>query len=357
MIRVLIVEDSAVVRELLAHVLGSDPDIRVVGAARDGQEALSAVEEKKPDVITMDINMPGMNGFEVTRRIMETRPTPIVVVSAIGDSEQVGMSFRAMESGAVAVLAKPHGGFSPEAAAESRELIRTVKLMSEVKVVKRWPQKAPLSPAVTQAPADNGLPRRKFEAVLIGASTGGPLPIRSILSSLPRRFPAAVLLVQHIAAGFGPGLVEWLAGSSRIPVQAGVDGERVEPGRAYVAPDGFHMGVREGPYIQLSTSEPENGLRPAVSYLFRSAEAVFGRKAIGILLSGMGRDGARELKSLRDAGAVTFVQDRESCAVFGMPGEAVRLGAAAHTLPPEKIAEAVASLACGSAGEEKICHE
>ena len=354
---VLIVDDSAVYREFLAHLLASDQQIEIVGAVHDGAAAFEAVSALRPDVITMDINMPGMNGYEVTRKIMESTPTPIVIVSAAEDAGEVEMSFRAMESGAVSVVPKPRGGDSPDSEAQSRELILMVKLMAEVKVVRRWSRRqgAPIAPTGTPAslgpaesqlrstPGSNGT-RGGADAILIGASTGGPLPIRTILSALPPAFPAAVLVVQHISAGFGAGFAEWLAGASRLPVQLAVDGEPVTPGRVYVAPDQAHMGVRDGPRIRLGHGEPENGLRPSVSHLFRSAARVYGKRAVGVLLSGMGRDGAEELKSLRDIGAVTFAQDSESCVVFGMPGEAVRLGGASYIMPPEAIATAIVSL-------------
>jgi two-component system chemotaxis response regulator CheB len=357
-IRVLIVDDSAVYREFLSHLLGSDPQIEIAGAVRDGASAFEAVAALRPDVITMDINLPGINGYDVTRRIMESSPTPIVVVSAADNAGDVEMSFRAMESGAVAVVSKPRGGDSPGSAAQSRELIQMVKLMAEVKVVRRWSRKpgppivAPVAQAALGPHVTPPRPRPRplgasagCEAILIGASTGGPLPIRTILSALPPEFHAAVLVVQHIAAGFGAGFAEWLAGASRLPVHIPVEGELVAPGHVYIAPDEAHMGVGEGPRIRLGHGEPENGLRPSVSHLFRSATRVYGKRAVGILLSGMGRDGAEELKGLRDMGAVTFAQDQESCVVFGMPGEAVRLGGAQYTMTPEAIAAAVVSLA------------
>jgi two-component system chemotaxis response regulator CheB len=346
-IRVLIVDDSAVYREFLTHLLGSDPQIEVAAAVRDGAAALEAVIALRPHVITMDVNMPGMNGYDVTRRIMETHPTPIIVVSASDDAGEVEMSFKAMESGAVAVISKLRGGDSLDALAQSHELIQMVKLMSEVRVIKRWarrqtPSCEPFSqspgPQVSGAPAGIG-------AILIGASTGGPVPIRTIISSLPPGFAAAVLVVQHIAVGFGRGFVEWLSEISRLPVHVAEDGELVVVGHVYVAPDDAHLGVREGPRVRLSHDEPENGLRPAVSHLFRSAARVYGRRVVGVLLSGMGKDGAEELKALRDLGAVTFAQSSESCVVFGMPGEAVRLGGATYTLSPEAIASAIVTMA------------
>jgi two-component system chemotaxis response regulator CheB len=342
----MIVDDSAVYREFLSHVLSSDPGIEVAASVKDGAAAFDAVSAFRPDVITMDVNMPGMNGYDVTRRIMETSPTPIIVVSAADDAGQVGMSFKAMESGAVAVIPKVRGGSSPEAVAQAAELIQMVKLMAEVKVVKRWVKKAAVDSESKIPPTkpSDATGSEAIAAILIGASTGGPLPIRTILSALPTDLPSAVLIVQHIAAGFGRGFAEWLAETSRLPVHVAEDGELVVAGHVYVAPDEAHMGVREGQRIRLSHDEPENGLRPAVSYLFRSASRVYGKKAVGVLLSGMGRDGAEELRAMKDLGALTFAQDSESCVVFGMPGEAVKLGGACYTLPPEAIASTLVTV-------------
>jgi two-component system, chemotaxis family, protein-glutamate methylesterase/glutaminase len=348
-VRVLVVDDSAVCRDFLTHILSTDPKIEVVGSARDGASALEAVAALRPDVITMDIEMPGMNGYDVTRRIMESIPTPIIVVSAAENVREIGMSFRAIESGALAVVSKPYGGDSPESVKQAQDLILQIKLMAEVKVVRRWARKpeGPILAADTShAPrnsealdASNG-----SDAIFIGASTGGPLPIRTILSLLPADFPAPVFVVQHIAPGFGAGFAEWLSGASKLHVRIAVDGEPVQPKCVYIAPDGAHLGVEKGPRIRLGHGEPENGLRPSVDYLFRSAAQLYGKRAVGILLSGMGKDGALELKALKDVGAVTFAQDKETSVIFGMPGEAVRLEGASFVMPPEGIAAAVIDL-------------
>jgi two-component system chemotaxis response regulator CheB len=357
-VRVLVVDDSSVCREFLTHILGADPSIEVVGAACDGASALKATAALRPDVITMDIEMPGMNGFDATRRIMEFAPTPIIVVSSSTDASEQGMSFKAMESGALAVLPKPRGGDSSRSAEQARELILMIKLMAEVKVIKRWARSRKASPSA--AIALNAPPNRLLlgaaeapEAIFIGASTGGPLPLRTILSLLPRDFPAAILVVQHIAPGFGAGFTEWLAEACRLPVRIAADGERVLPGCVYIAPDGAHMGIEAGPRISLGRGDPVNGSRPSVSYLFRSAARTYGKGAVGIILSGMGKDGSEELKTMKDNGAVTFAQDEKSCVIFGMPGEAVRLGAASFTMAPERIAAAVIDLV-GKAGGARL---
>ncbi|MGC2521008.1 MAG: chemotaxis-specific protein-glutamate methyltransferase CheB [Burkholderiales bacterium] len=345
MIRVLVVEDSPVVREFLVHILSSDPGIRVVGTASNGEEAVEAVRLDRPDVITMDIHMPRLDGLEATRRIMETHPTPIVIVSGSEKSGEVATAFSAMDAGALAVLPRPRGIGHPAHDATAKELVQTVKLMSEVKVVRRWSRARRDAPA--PRPTEMGLASEpaKVRIVAIGASTGGPPALQTILAALPKDFPAPLLIVQHMAAGFIQGFVDWLAHSSSLPIHLATQGEFMLPGHIYVAPDGFQMKVGNGEKIVLTKDEPENGLRPSVSCLFRSLAEVYGCDAVAGLLTGMGRDGAEELRLLKEKGAVTFAQDKESSVVHGMPGEAIRLDAAMLVLPPEKIAAVLTNLA------------
>jgi two-component system chemotaxis response regulator CheB len=344
-IKVFIVEDSPVVRELLTYILSSDPDIKVIGTAGNGEEAVKAIRDKKPDIVTMDINMPKMDGFEATKIIMETTPTPIVIVSASWDPKEVEKTFRAIEVGALTAVRKPVGVTHPDYESQAKELIRTVKLMSEIKVIRRrskitLQKNIPAIPAVNEpAPVITDI-----KVVAIGASTGGPLAIETILSGLPKDFRAPLLIVQHIAQGFVQGFANWLANSCRFPVRIAKQHEFPLPGHAYIAPDDVHMGVDAGGRIVLVKSEPENGLRPSVSYLFRSVAEVFGKNIVGVLLTGMGRDGAYELKMIKDKGAMTIAQDKESSVVHGMPGEAIRLGAAMHVLAPSSIAAMLADL-------------
>jgi two-component system chemotaxis response regulator CheB len=221
--------------------------------------------------------------------------------------------------------------------------------MSEVRVVKRWPRARQSTTATVSAiPTQAGLNNApaKIKLVAIGASTGGPVVLQRILAGLPKDYPAPVLIVQHIAAGFVHGFADWLAQASGFAVEVATHNERLLPRRAYVAPDGFHMEVAEGgDRILLVRGEPENGLCPSVASLFRSVARVCGRAAIGILLTGMGRDGAHELGLMRARGAVTIAQDEESSVIHGMPGEAISMGAATHVLPPEGIAALLTRLA------------
>jgi len=343
-IRVLIVEDSPIVRELLLHILSSDPQLEVVGLASDGLEAMEMLGRVKPDVVTVDMSMPRMSGFDITRRLMETRPLPIVIISASWDPDEVATTFNAVEAGAVAVVAKPHGLRHADYAASAYRLVQTVKAMSEVKVVRRWSRSG--SSAAQPAPAgplSRGQTRpARVCVVAIGASTGGPLVLQTILAKLPKDFTVPVLIVQHIAAGFLPGLADWLGTTTGFQIRIAAQDDVLLPRHAYLAPDGSHLCVQGGK-ILLNSDDPDEGLRPSVAHLFGSVVLAYGSTAAGVLLTGMGRDGARELAIMRQKGAMTIAQDEESCVVFGMPGEAVRLGAAEYVLSPERIAAQLAS--------------
>lgn len=344
MIRVLIVEDMQVEQELLSYILCSDPQITVVGTANDGEEALCCMERLKPDVVTMDIHMPKLNGFDTTRRIMESSPLPIIIVSGSYNANDAHKSFHAIEAGALAIVRKPQGVGHPDHRNDAAELIKTVKMMSEVKVVRRWPR--PRKEADVPSPcmvAARDVPDR-IRIVAIGASTGGPAIIQEIFSALPKDLSVPILVVQHMALGFMENFVKWIGASTGFPSHIAINGEYPAPGHAYFAPDGLHMLAGRNDRIVLSTEAPENGLRPSVARLFRSVAETFGSGSAGVLLTGMGRDGADDLKLLRSKGAVTVAQDEESSIIFGMPGEAVRIGAASFILPPEKIAALIARL-------------
>jgi two-component system, chemotaxis family, protein-glutamate methylesterase/glutaminase len=340
-IGVLIVDDSAVVRANLARILASDPEIQVIGSVSGGKEAIAFVQRQRPDVITMAINMPDMDGFTATRRIMESIPVPIVIVSVAWDPSDQASTFKALEAGAVACLAKPPGIEHPDFQETSAQLVATVKKMSEVKMVRRWPKRAgEPSAAASHLPAI----QRRIGLVALGASTGGPPAIREFLAQLPAGFPVPILMVQHIVGGFSRGFVEWLNTSSPLPVYLAAHHETIWKGHVYVAPDDLQMGIEAGGRIVLSNAPPEHHLRPSASYLFRSVARTYGPAAVGVLLTGMGTDGAAELKLLKDAGGITFVQDKASSIVHGMPGEAIRLGASDYVLPPAGIATALAKM-------------
>lgn len=345
MIRILIAEDSAVQRHLLTYLLEEAGGFEVVGTARDGVEAVAQTEALRPDIVLMDCHMPRTDGIEATRLIMERCPTPIVMTSATVTATDAKFIFEAIRSGALAVVAKPIALDSPAGQRQLADALRILRLMSDVKVVGRRAGR-PGSPV--RAPEI--IPRREVSvpvrAVAIAGSTGAPGVIADILAGVGPGLPAPILIVQHIAKGFVAGFASWLAQKTGVQVYLAQQGMPLTPGAAFVAPDDAQMGVDSGQRIRLATDAPEeDGFRPAANYLFRSVAQTFGRNAIGVLLTGMGRDGASGLLQMRQAGGLTAVQDEASCAVFGMPGEAVQLGAAMNVLPPTEIAQLIVDCA------------
>ena len=351
-INVLVVDDSIVARLSLVQVLEFDPQIHVIKTVDDGEAALEFLQENRPDVIIMDVNLPGLDGFEATRRIMESRPVPVIICSNLTNPNDAATTFRMMESGAVACVEKPVGRAHADFEQIAAELRTTVKLMSEIRVVKRWartgstPIAAPASPAAEVRP-----PLHAVTCIGIGASTGGPPVLRTILSGLPKDFPVPILIVQHIAHGFLPGLVDWLNQTTGLRIHIASPGITPLPGHVYFAPDDLYLSLGISGQIVLTGVELEIGLQSTVTFLFRSLAKVHGQGAVGVLLTGMGKDGAAELKQMRDKGAVTIAQDRESSVVHGMPGEAIALGGATHVLPAANIADALLTLVGRSNGK------
>jgi len=345
MIKVLIVDDSVVAQKLMEFIFQQDPKITVIGTAQNGKEAILAVQDKKPDLVTMDINMPVMNGFEATRIIMETTPVPILIVTGNENIKEVATSFAAIEAGALTLMARPPGIHHPEFETSAKALCDAVKTYAEIKLVRRYHK--PIDQSVLN---ENLYGTRKIEPlqdqiklVAIGASTGGPIAIQTLLFGFGNNFPLPVVIVQHIARGFSLGFADWLRETTGFLIHVADEGENLLPGHAYIAPDGCQMGVNDCNQITLIHDHQENGLCPSVAYLFRSVRQVYKNRVIAILLTGMGRDGADELKRLKDCGAVTIAQDEESSVIFGMPEVAIRLGAATYILSPKQIVDTVYS--------------
>ena len=343
MIRLLLVEDSAVQRELLRYVLEDSGEFEVVGTAADGEAAVEQAALLKPEIILMDCHMPKLDGIGATRLIMESHPTPIVITSASSSPRDVELTFDAIKNGALAVVSKPRAIGSPTFERDTAHLIRTLCLMSEVKVVRRWARHAEGDAVKTSPPAPRN---RDLQAIGLVGSTGAPGIIEEILSGLRDGAQAPVLIVQHMAAGFVDGFALWLSARTGIDVQLAVDGQHARPGCAYIGPDGHHLGITPLGRLRLSDEAEDGGFRPSGNYLLRSLASVYGPGAMGIVLTGMGRDGAAGLFELQRAGGITVAQSEESCVVFGMPREAIRLCAAQHVLaPPEIIALIRASAA------------
>lgn len=340
-IRVLVVDDSFTAQLNLRRLLEADPNFQVVGTASTGEEAMNEVRRLTPDVVTMDIQMAQMDGIEATRAIMSSTPVPILIVSTYGSHPE--WSVKALAAGALSIMEKPPGPGAPEWERSGEELRSCVRQLSGVRVVRRWGLRAQNEgePASTVNSAYGG---RKFRVVAIGASTGGPAALQQLLSPLPANFRAPILIVQHIAGGFGPGLARWLGDEIKLPVSIAQTGERPLPGHVYLAPDHRHLELAADGTLNTTAAPPESGLRPAVSVLFRSVAKHAGPDAIGILLTGMGRDGAEELALMQNKGALTIAQDKDSSVVHGMPGEAIRLKAASMILSPPQMAQTLIRL-------------
>ena len=335
MIRVLVVEDSPTSRKLLIAILGGDPEIDVVGTAADGVDAVEQVAALRPDVITMDVGMPRMNGLEATKMIMNQQPTPIVLVSASFLAQDVAWSMTALAAGALTVVNKPSGPSAPDFEQVCRDLVETVKAMAQVKVVRRWPDRSAIQPP--PAPSRHA----RCHVVAIAASTGGPGALHRILGELPANFPVPILLVQHIAIGFAPGFVSWLDSISPLAVKLAAPGELLRPGTVYVAPDDQHLGVADRRTIRIVKEPPIGGFRPSATYLYESLGRSFGDGVLGVILTGMGRDGVDGLRSLRAAGGPVIAQDEASSVVYGMSGAAVAEGLATAILSLDLIAKQI----------------
>ncbi len=334
-ISVLIVDDSPVICNMLMNIVESSPEFTVVGVAHNGREAVEMNDMCQPDIITMDVHMPLMNGLEATRQIMSRRPVPIVIVTSSWKMDSDLAGIQAMAAGAVAVLEKPGGPLDPTFEEKCQQLLKTLALMAQVPMVRRKTHPCHRK----SKPASCSSPGRPPQVVVVGASTGGPQALQALVSHLPTDFPLPVLIVQHISSGFTAGLVEWMNQWSPLPVHLATHRSPLRSGHIYVAPENVHLGFASRYLIRLSDDSPIQGHRPSVTYLFQSAASTFEDQTIAVLLTGMGKDGAEAMAHLRRLGAVTFAQSKETCVVFGMPGEAVKLDAAQYVLSPEEIAK------------------
>jgi two-component system chemotaxis response regulator CheB len=337
MIRVLVVDDSATMREFLLAVLSSDPEIAVVGVAADGEEAVARTVALSPDLVTMDIRMPRLDGVSAIRAIMRDRPTPVVVLCSDSNDRTLNISFNALKAGAVDVVEKPRGVTGAEARAFAATFVATIKLMAEVKVVRQFlldsGEFAPLANEGAGGPA-----RAAIDAVAICSSTGGPVALEYILRHLPASFPAPVAVVQHITEGFLHGLVEWLDRSTPLSVRVAEDGERAEAGSVYFAPEDRHLELAPGSILRFADAPPVRSHRPSGEILFASVAETYGARGMGVMLTGMGEDGADGLDLLAGRGGVVIAQDESTSAIFGMPRAAIERGAATEVVALDRIA-------------------
>ncbi len=343
--RVLVIEDSSVVRALLEHVIGSDPRLVLVGSVGSGEEALERLGRVRPDVISLDIRLPGIDGFETTGRIMRAAPTPIVVVSGSVEDADLQIAMRALEAGALAVVEKPVGTTRAEYQAVSRHICDALVAMSEVRVVRQKTDRAGVRPAPPRAAAtqsEGSPPVRPVGIVALVASTGGPAALARVITDLGE-VAVPVAVVQHITPSFVAGFAVWLGEVTGRPVALARGGERPAPGHIYVAPADTHLAIEAD---RFSTPDGPSELRhrPSGDILLSSVAASYGGRAIAAVLTGMGSDGADGLGRVRAAGGYTIAQDQASAVVYGMPRAAVERGAAIDVLPLDAIGGRIRTL-------------
>ncbi len=349
-IKVLVVDDSAVVRQVMGEILGREPDIRVIGAASDPLFALERMRREWPDVITLDVEMPRMDGVTFLRKIMAERPTPTVICSSLAQAG-AETTMQALAAGAVSIIAKPTLGLKDFLRDASNDVVAAVRAAAASKVRNLSPRPAARPAQAGPAAEPLAMAKTTESIVAIGTSTGGTQALEAVLAALPRVAPG-IVVVQHMPEKFTASFAERLNGLCEIDVFEARDGQRVVPGRALIAPGGKHMMLRRSGaqyHVEVVDGPVVNRHRPSVDVLFRSVAKHAGRNALGVIMTGMGDDGARGLKEMHDAGARTIAQDEETCVVYGMPKEAVKLGAADRVMPLQHIAGALMN---GSAGAD-----
>ncbi len=343
-IRVLIVEDSLVVRELLKHIIGSDARFDVVAAVESAEEGLALLDVVEPDIISLDIRLPGMNGLDATLQIMARRPTPIVVVAANVDDDELNIAMNALRAGALAVVEKPVGVTNAAFESMARHLCTQLAIMSQVKVVRQGIDRG--LRFGTAAPPVSARPAKGYSMMGIVSSTGGPQALVQLLGSMGSGFPLPVLLVQHITSSFLEGFVSWLSGVTPFDVRIAQEGETPEAGRVYVPPPDRHMALQGG-RLAILDSPPLHSQKPSGSILLASMAKDVGRRGIGVILTGMGSDGADGMAEMHKAGAHTIAEDESTCVVYGMPAAAAKLGAVKEMLPLHQIAPRLLQLTGG----------
>lgn len=358
-IKILVVDDSPVALIVLKRIFATSPEIEVVGTAKHGLEALELIPKLQPDVICTDLHMASMNGLEFTREVMHKYPRPILVISNSVQEHDTQNVFQLLEAGAVDVFPKPETGFTSDYELVKQELINKIKILSGVKVFTQHRrnkitenhehrqtlsiQNRPNNPAkISHSSALKSLSRyhqisKIIKVVVIGASTGGPQALKTIMTHLPATFPVPIICVQHISNGFLNGLVNWLASECKLPVKIASSGELPQPGIVYFPPEEHHLELSEMGKFFCSKALPVGGHRPSITVTFNSVANFYGSFAAGVLLTGMGRDGADGMLAIATAGGLTIAQNEATSVIFGMPKEAIALGAAQHILPINDI--------------------
>ena len=339
-IRVLITDDSGLVRDLIKAIIDMDPEMEVVGEASNGHEAVERVRTLRPDIVTMDIEMPEMDGLEAIEQIMAENAVPILVVTTRGDAKT---AYAAISKGALDLVVKPDVNIE-----DAHEFVSKLKLLSKVRVVRHISGSlSPKRPVSIELPAFQG--GMSDRVVAIATSTGGPEALSVILSRLPDKFPAPIVIAQHISEGFVGGMVGWLKTLSRVEIKVAADGEYLKPGTAYVCPSENHMRINSSGMISFVERHPKDIYRPSCDMLLSSVAEAFGKKAIGVILTGMGSDGVLGMKKIREAGGRTIAQDEKTSVIFGMPKLAIESNSIDRVMPLDEISGEIVRAAASGA--------
>lgn len=342
-IRVLIVDDSSYMRFVLGKILGEDPDIEVAGAARDGLHALELLDEIKPDVVTLDLEMPRLDGFDALKRIMRDRPTPVVIVTSFTEQGR-DPAIRALELGAVDFVRKPDKRESLTMSTIRDELVAKVKMAAAANPETAFQDRAATvnEAKIPALPAAPDIPMKRL--VVIACSTGGPRALASLLPAIPADAPLGIIVVQHMPAGFTSSLAARLDMLSQVRVSEAADNDALRAGRAFVAPGGSHLRIRAGGRLYLSSDPPVNNVRPAADVTMKDAAVLYGSMAAGVVLTGMGADGAAGAAAIRAAGGAAIAQQRDDCVVDGMPAALIESGNADRVAPLARMAREILDL-------------
>lgn len=337
-IKVLVVDDSALIRQMLGRALALDPRIEVVGVAGNGLEAIEKARTLSPDVITLDIEMPELNGIEALPHLMRTSEARVVMLSAVDDADT---TYQALALGATDFVVKPKGGFASSLSSLSGELTRKIKTAARVHPERRVMPPADAGVPLPAGPRTGSVPLERI--VALAASTGGPPALETVFAGLSPDLPVAYVVVQHLPAGFTDSLARRLARVTAVEIEEARNGVLVEQGVAYIAPHGVHMRIEGStkPRIRLEPGPLIHGVRPAADPLFESVASYLGKRAVGVVLTGMGADGVAGLRSVKSAGGTTIAQDEETSVVWGMPGAAIRAGVVDRVAPLNRISAEV----------------
>lgn len=342
-IRVLIADDSAFMRQVISDLVKSDPELDVIATARNGADALELIKELDPDVITLDLEMPKKNGLETLKEIMSFNPKPVVMISHL-TQEGATTTLNCLDAGAMDFIPKPSGSISLDFAKVAEDLTEKIKVafhnfkpsLIAPKAPKRRQSRITISPSFSNTGKDM--------VVALGTSSGGPRALKEVIPMLPKNFPAGMVIVQHMPPGFTRSLAERLNAESNIRVKEAEEGDRIEPGLALIAPGGYHLEIEKGGIVRLNQKPTLWGVRPCVDYMMETLAPLYGDRIIGVILTGMGRDGANGMELIKQHGGQTIAQDKESCLVYGMPRAVVERDLADYVLPLQDIPQKIVQL-------------